>query len=194
MSNKDCVIETKLKEIVKNENIKTRSLCQEDILKCVSEFYNISPELILSKTRKREVVEPRQILCHFLKKYIKTGKQYNSKLSLEKIGNFVSQKYSTVIYSLKVVSNLSETNSDYKEKLSKIEKLIFVFMPANEEKNINLTEFVDAIPGAGGWKNKINRETYLKYSYHLFSKDIQKDEIVKILENLFYAAKNEQYA
>lgn len=81
-----------------------------DILeKEVCEFICIEPEELQKRSRKREVVEGRQIL-HYLAK--------NNKLaSLSEIGQrFGKKDHATVLYSCRTVSNLLSTDHQFKRQ------------------------------------------------------------------------------
>lgn len=84
-------------------------------------IYTVCLELELFKSdltglsRKRPIVIGRQIANHLIKKY--------TKLSLTAIGNiFGGRDHSTVIYSIDVVSDLSDTDLKFKQLVEKIEK------------------------------------------------------------------------
>lgn len=66
------------------------------IQKNISEYFNIPLELMNSKTRKREIVQARQIAMFFAKG--QTDK------SLESIGNIIGEKnHVTVLHAIKTV-------------------------------------------------------------------------------------------
>lgn len=78
-----------------------------EILKVVSEESKIPVDLILMKTRKREVVEFRQIAMSLSKTF--TG------ASLATIGSMIGNKdHSTVLHACKTVNNLIDTDRSYK--------------------------------------------------------------------------------
>jgi chromosomal replication initiator protein len=69
------------------------------IQKVVAEFFKVSPELLKAKTRKKEVVEARQIAMYFAKKY--------TLLSLKSIGHhFGGRDHSTVIHAITTIEDL----------------------------------------------------------------------------------------
>ena len=39
----------------------------KDVIKTIAEFYNIEEDILYKKTRKREVVKPRQIIMYILR-------------------------------------------------------------------------------------------------------------------------------
>lgn len=85
------------------------------IVKIVCEEYLIEPKILMSKTRKREIVFPRQT-CHYLAKK-------HTKFSLAEIGKHIGYKdHATVINSIKTVENLVETCHHSQEMIELIDK------------------------------------------------------------------------
>ena len=74
--------------------------------KFVCDYYNISLDLMKSKTRKREVVVARQVAMYFAKEY--------TDLSLKSIGyHFGKRDHSTVIHALSTVSDMMDTDQRF---------------------------------------------------------------------------------
>lgn len=85
----------------------------EDIQKMVCEHYGVAYDDLLSKTRKREIVQARQITMFLAKKFTKN--------SLKSIGeHFAGKDHTTVIHSCQTVENLMDTDAEYKERLDEI--------------------------------------------------------------------------
>lgn len=80
----------------------------DSIEKSVCEHVKCEPEELQRRTRKREVVEARQI-CHYLARNNHLG-------SLASIGfRFGEKDHATVLHSNKTVLNLLQTNLKFKE-------------------------------------------------------------------------------
>ncbi|MBP7497762.1 MAG: chromosomal replication initiator protein DnaA, partial [Bacteroidales bacterium] len=89
------------------------------IQKIICEFFNITIDNISSKSRKREVVQARQLAMYFSKKLTKS--------SLTNIGLHCGNKdHATVLHSCRAVSNLIETNKQFKSFVTEIEKRIII--------------------------------------------------------------------
>lgn len=87
------------------------------IKKIISDYFKVSVNLINSTTRKREVVQARQLVMFFAKKYTKG--------SLEHIGaNCGNKDHATVLYACKTVNNLLETDKQYRKCVDELEKII----------------------------------------------------------------------
>ncbi len=56
-----------IKNILKNTNKPKKNVAIKDIVKMVADFYNIDEKSIYDKTRKKEVVRPRQVAMYILR-------------------------------------------------------------------------------------------------------------------------------
>lgn len=87
------------------------------IQKAVCNYYNIDLQKLHANTRKREYVLPRQIAMYFCKKL--------TKLSFREIGENIGNKdHATVIFAIKTIKNLIETNRQFRNQINELEKLI----------------------------------------------------------------------
>lgn len=87
------------------------------IQKVISDYFNIPVEMIVSKTRKREIVQARQLAMFFSKKYTKS--------SLATIGLHCGNKdHATVLHACKTVSNLVDTDKQFNNYVSELDKKI----------------------------------------------------------------------
>lgn len=103
-----------MKNFIKNNS---RELSIADIQKMVCTYYNIPYDDLMSKKRHREIVQARQIAMYFAKKFTKS--------SLKTIGSHFSGKdHTTVIHSCSTVSDLMDTDDQYKEKLLELQQKI----------------------------------------------------------------------
>jgi chromosomal replication initiator protein len=106
------------KKIVKNfVKSVSREVSIEFIQKTVCEFYQIPYDKLKEKTRKRHVVQARQLSMYLAKNFTKN--------SLKSIGkHFGGRDHSTVIHSCQAVQNLIETEQAFKEEVLELEKKI----------------------------------------------------------------------
>lgn len=85
------------------------------IQKVVCDYFDLSIEQLKSKTRKREIVQARQIAMFFSKQMTKS--------SLAKIGTLCGGKdHATVLHACKTVTNLTETDKQFKVFINDLEK------------------------------------------------------------------------
>jgi chromosomal replication initiator protein len=77
----------------------------------------LSVDLLKSKTRKREIVQARQISMYFSKQLTKS--------SLKNIGmHFGGRDHSTVIHACQTVNDLMDTDKKFKRDVEEISKRI----------------------------------------------------------------------
>jgi chromosomal replication initiator protein len=89
----------------------------ESIQSLVCEYFDLPVDLLKAKTRKREIVQARQISMYFAKKLTKN--------SLKTIGEyFGGRDHSTVIHSCQTVEDLMETDRKFKGFVEDIQKKI----------------------------------------------------------------------
>ncbi|MDA3892645.1 MAG: chromosomal replication initiator protein DnaA [Salinivirgaceae bacterium] len=98
--------------LVKNTK---REISIDYIQKVVCDYFNMPHEIINSKTRKREIVQARQIAMFFAKSLTKS--------SLATIGSQIGGKdHATVLHACKTVNNLIDTDKRFRGYIDEIEK------------------------------------------------------------------------
>ncbi|NDC31417.1 MAG: chromosomal replication initiator protein DnaA [Bacteroidetes bacterium] len=103
-----------LKNFVKNSS---REISIEFIQKLVCDYFQIPVEHVKSKTRKREIVQARQISMFYAKDLTKS--------SLKTIGmHFGGRDHSTVIHACQTVNDLIETDKKFRADIEEIGKRI----------------------------------------------------------------------
>jgi chromosomal replication initiator protein len=106
------------KKIIKNfvKSI-SREVSIEFIQKAVCEYFEVPIEKLKEKTRKRNIVQARQLSMYLAKNYTKN--------SLKVIGkHFGGRDHSTVIHSCQMVQNLMDTDTDFRDSVKELEKKI----------------------------------------------------------------------
>ena len=89
----------------------------ETIISKVCEHYNIEESAIHTKTRKREIVQVRQIAMFLAKKH--------TDHSASKIGQFIGKRdHATVLHACKTVKDLIEVDKNFKNEIEEIEATI----------------------------------------------------------------------
>ncbi len=97
----------------------SREISIDYIQKVVCDYFNLPMEILKSKTRKREVVQARQISMFFSKKL--------TKASLASIGaNCGGKDHATVLHACRTVLNLSETDKQFKSYLDDLDKKLSI--------------------------------------------------------------------
>src|SRR6056297_756325 len=104
------------KKIVDNyvKNTK-REVSIDYIQKIVSEYFQMDVETLQSKTRKRHIVQARQLAMFFAKKF--------TKASLASIGSQIGKRdHATVLHACKTVDNLAETDKQFRKYIEDLSK------------------------------------------------------------------------
>jgi chromosomal replication initiator protein len=94
-----------------------RELSVDFIQQVVCEYFGLAVDSLQSKTRKREIVQARQVAMYFSKSLTNS--------SLSTIGSKIGKKdHATVLHACKTVNNLIETDKDFKSQMKEIETQI----------------------------------------------------------------------
>ena len=95
----------------------SREISIDYIQKVVCDYFNISLDIINSKTRKREIVQARQLAMFFAKKH--------TKASLATIGLHCGNKdHATVLHACRTVNNLIDTDKQFRIYVEDLDKKI----------------------------------------------------------------------
>jgi chromosomal replication initiator protein len=106
------------KKVLKNF-VKTSSkeITIDAIQKMVCDYFDVPYEKLLQKTRKREIVQARQITMYLAKTFTKN--------SLKTIGeHFGGRDHTTVIHSCQTVKDLMDTDSMFKESVLELQQKV----------------------------------------------------------------------
>ena len=99
-------------KLIKNTK---REVSIDYIQKVVCNYFDVPVDSLQSKTRKREIVQARQVAMYFSKNLTKS--------SLATIGSQIGGKdHATVLHACKTVNNLVETDKQFKNQIEEIEK------------------------------------------------------------------------
>ncbi len=96
-------------------NITPKINTVEKIRDIVCDYFSLSVDAIFTKSRKREVVQARQIAMYLSKQ--------NTKNSLASIGEAIGQRdHATVLHACKIVNDLMETDKNFRLSVHEIEQ------------------------------------------------------------------------
>ncbi|AJR04572.1 chromosomal replication initiator protein DnaA [Siansivirga zeaxanthinifaciens] len=105
-----------VEKFVKNTK---REVSIDYIQKVVSDYFQMDIETLQSKTRKRHIVQARQLAMFFAKKF--------TKASLASIGSQIGKRdHATVLHACKTVDNLTSTDKQFKKYVEDITKKLSV--------------------------------------------------------------------
>jgi chromosomal replication initiator protein len=85
-----------LKEVLANIISQAKTITPEDIRDYIAGQFRLNPSDLLSKSRKKIITFPRQVSMYFSRKYTKNA--------LSEIGRAFNRDHSTVVHSIRVVS------------------------------------------------------------------------------------------
>ncbi len=105
-----------VEKFVKNTK---REVSIDYIQKVVSDYFQMDVDTLQSKTRKRHIVQARQLAMFFAKKM--------TKASLASIGSQIGKRdHATVLHACKTVDNLSSTDKQFRKYVEDISKKLSV--------------------------------------------------------------------
>ena len=94
-----------------------KRITPQKIQETVCNFFNIKKELIQSASRKREIVQARQVTMYFIKKH--------TELSLSQIGIQVGNRnHATVLHACNTVKDLADVDKGFSADIKEIERLL----------------------------------------------------------------------
>lgn len=107
-----------VKTLIKNSLKPERQVSIKDVMKTVSEFYNIEEKILYEKTRRKEVVKPRQIIMYILREDFNTSYPYIG----QKLGG---RDHTTVIHAYEKIKEDLKANTVLTQELEQIRSLLY---------------------------------------------------------------------
>ncbi|MBP9701664.1 MAG: chromosomal replication initiator protein DnaA [Candidatus Pacebacteria bacterium] len=106
-----------IKTILKDNTKPKKNTSVKDVIKIVANYYNINEESIYDKTRKKEVVKPRQVIMFLLRE------DFN--ISYPSIGEKMGGRdHTTVIHSCEKVKDELKTNSLLSQEIGQLRTML----------------------------------------------------------------------
>lgn len=106
-----------VKSIMKNHIKEKTSRTPEDIIELVSKYYNTNPQLMSGKTRRQDIVYPRQICIYVLRDFLNVSYQAIG----EKLGG---RDHTTIMHSYEKVKEEKERNAQINKELEEIKQIL----------------------------------------------------------------------
>ena len=112
-------VDLKTAEEVIEKSIKniSKRVSDDQILKAVAEFVNVSGNELIEKGRKKEVVEPRQIAMYLLRDILDMSYPY--------IGEKLGRDHTTAIHAVEKINQEINKNSSLSQKVNLIKESLF---------------------------------------------------------------------
>ena len=117
INNRDINIALAQRVMEQNIKFEKKKITVKKIQDVVSDFYNVKMDLIQSASRKREIVQARQVTMYFIKNH--------TELSLSQIGSHVGNRnHATVLHGYNTIKNLAEVDRNFRTDIESIERLL----------------------------------------------------------------------
>lgn len=109
--------DTAIKDVIKSTTKPKRSVSVKNIIGKVAEFYGVEEASMYAKTRKREIVRPRQIIMYILRE--------DFHLSYPAIGSvFGGRDHTTVIHACEKIKTDLSGNEDFKNEIGEVRSML----------------------------------------------------------------------
>lgn len=95
----------------------SKRVSDSQIIKAVTEFFNVPISELIGRSRKKELVEPRQIAMYLLRDILNMSYPY--------IGEKVGRDHTTAIHAVEKISKEINRNSSLNQKIIMIKELIY---------------------------------------------------------------------
>ncbi len=106
-----------IKNLIRNSAKPKKNISVKEVIKIISDFYNIEENCIYEKTRRKEVVKPRQLIMYILRE--------DFSISFPSIGQKLGGRdHTTVIHSCEKIKNELKTDPVLSQELNQIRSMI----------------------------------------------------------------------
>jgi chromosomal replication initiator protein len=106
-----------IKDLIKNTSKPKKMVSVADLIRIVAEFYGLNTESLCDKTRRKEVVRPRQIAMYILRE--------DFSISFPTIGDKMGGRdHTTVIHSCEKVKNDLKTDKLLEQQINEIRNIL----------------------------------------------------------------------
>ncbi|MCD5382172.1 MAG: chromosomal replication initiator protein DnaA [Candidatus Pacebacteria bacterium] len=106
-----------VKLLIKNSTRPRKSLAVSDVVDKIARYFDVEPASIYEKTRRKEVVKPRQLIMYILRE--------DFKVSYPCIGQKIGGRdHTTVIHSCEKIKREVKDSSDLEEEIAQIRMLL----------------------------------------------------------------------
>ena len=107
-----------VEDILKRKIKPTKIITIDHVIKSIALYYNIEEKSLSEKTRRQEIVKPRQIAMYLLRNDLNTSYPY--------IGRRLGQKdHTTAIHAYKKITNEIKINKNLEQEIINIREMIF---------------------------------------------------------------------
>ncbi len=106
-----------VRQIIKNSTRPRKTLAVSDVVEKVARYFDVDPSSIYEKTRRKEIVKPRQLIMYILRE--------DFQVSYPAIGQKLGGRdHTTVIHSCEKIKSDLKSNSELEEEITQIRLLL----------------------------------------------------------------------
>ncbi len=106
-----------VKTIIKNSTRPRKTLAVSDVVEKIARYFDVEPTSIYEKTRRKEIVKPRQLIMYILRE--------DFQVSYPAIGQKLGGRdHTTVIHSCEKIKNELKDNTELEEEITQIRLLL----------------------------------------------------------------------
>jgi chromosomal replication initiator protein len=106
-----------VKSLIRIEKKPQKNLSVKEVVKIVSSFYNVEEDSVYDKSRKKEVVRPRQIIMYILREVFN--------VSYPSIGQKLGGRdHTTVMHSCDKIKESMKTDADLANEITELRQLL----------------------------------------------------------------------
>ncbi len=109
---------SEVKELIKKNTKPVKSITSEQIIKTIADFYSIREKDLFEKTRRREIVKPRQVAMYLLREDLNISYPY--------IGQKFGQRdHTTVIHAYKKIDSSMKKDDRLNREIEQIKSILY---------------------------------------------------------------------
>ena len=117
INNREIDLSLAKRVISQSVRLEKKQLSVQSIQETVCRFFNLEQSMLQTNSRKREIVQARQVAMYLSKKY--------TDCSLSNIGKIVGRRdHATVLHACKTIKDQIETSKDFAASVEAIEVLL----------------------------------------------------------------------
>jgi len=106
-----------VKNLIKNSAKPKKTISPKEVIKIIADFYSIDEESIYEKTRRKEIIKPRQLIMYILRE------DFN--ISYPSIGQKLGGRdHTTVMHSCEKIKNEIKTNAALSQEINQIRSMV----------------------------------------------------------------------
>jgi len=107
-----------IRDILKKNTRPLKTLTMNQVIKIITEFYNIEEKNLFQKTRKKEIVKPRQVAMYLLREDLNISYPY--------IGQRFGQRdHTTVIHAYKKINEVIKKDEKLNQEITNIRNILY---------------------------------------------------------------------